>query len=132
MPRNRLLRGASVMLLYLNIHTYTHTQFTKGVNLTAMRRLCKVQGEWKVGVNKRPKFPNGGWEVYVKYQGSQKWSKPSNSKDPIGNLKETIAFANTKMIELQKEKEDYKGRDESTEQMPMNKKRRKEEVVDLS
>ena len=85
-----------------------------------------------MGVNKRPKFPNGGWEVYVKYQGNQKWSKPSNSKDPIGNLKETIAFANTKMIELQKEKEDYQGCDESTEQMPMKRKRRKEEVVDLS
>ena len=47
--------------------------------------------------------------------------------------KETISFASKKMIELsQTQKEDYQGCDESTEQKPMKKKRRKSEVVDLS
>ena len=84
-------------------------------------------------VNSRPKFSSGGWEVYIKCTGNQKWSKASNSKDKIGNLKETISFANKKMIELsQTQKEDCQGCDESTEQKPMKKKRRKSEVVDLS
>ena len=88
-----------------------------------MRKLCKFQGEWKVIVNSRPKFSSGGWEVYIKCTGNQKWSKASNSKDKIGNLKETISFANKKMIELsQTQKEDYQGCDESTEQKPMKKK----------
>ena len=71
-------------------------------------------------VNSRPKFSNGGWEVYIKCTSNQKWSKASNSKDKISNLKETMSFANKKMIELSKE--DYQGCNESTEQKPMKKK----------
>ena len=69
------------------------------------RKACCASGAWRVGVNPRPKYRNGGWEVSIKRNGSQTWSKGSNAQVKIGDgaLASTIAFANDHMKTLMQE-----------------------------
>ena len=65
----------------------------------------------EVGVNKRPKFKDGGWEVYLKFEGQQIWSRGSNKTPKVGDgsLKDCVEYANkymAKIVEAKKKGED--------------------------
>ena len=66
----------------------------QSLNVNACGR-CEQHGGFKVGVDQRPKYSNGGWEVHVKTMGKQVWSQRSCSSNPVaGSLCDTVAYAN--------------------------------------
>ena len=59
------------------------------------RTHCARHGDFRVGINLRPKLAHGGWEVFIKYCKVQVWSITSAAKKPVGKtLKETVKYAN--------------------------------------
>ena len=80
----------------------TEEQMSKEQLSEARQAYCKQIGqEWKTNVQARPKFSGGGWEVVVRHNSNQVWSKPSNAKQKCGDgsLKATIESANRIMHE---------------------------------
>ena len=57
----------------------------KEMSVQAGRKHCAKDGHWIVYVNSRPKFKNGGWEVTIKSQGRQVWSKASCATTKVGD-----------------------------------------------
>ena len=60
------------------------------------RSHCARHGDYRVGINLRPKMGNGGWEVFIKCRKVQVWSITSAAKKPVGKtLKDTVEYANS-------------------------------------
>ena len=74
----------------------------------------------EVGVNPRPKFKHGGWEVIVRNGRNQVWSRPSSKEPAIGDgsIKACVEYANTVMRSMMsRSNEETVGKPEKDEEL---------------